>query len=56
MRTKGVSYSQKFRAKCSFPNLVSDRTSQFMFGGILLLHYRLGSKEGVRGVRVGVGV
>ena len=28
---QGVGYSQKFRGKRSFPNLVNNRTSQFMF-------------------------
>ena len=28
---QGVSYSQKFRGKRSFPNLVNTRTSQFIF-------------------------
>ena len=31
MTCQGVSYSQKFCSKCSFPNLVNNRTSQFMF-------------------------
>ena len=28
--TQGVSHSQKFQGKCSFPNLANGRTSQFM--------------------------
>ena len=34
---QGATYSQKFRGKCSFPNLASGRTFQFMFPKYLKL-------------------
>ena len=33
---QGVSYSQKFCSKCSFPKMANSRTSQFMFPKYLI--------------------
>ena len=42
---QGVSYSQKFYGKCSFPNLANGRTFQFMFPKYLVEYQNIKMKS-----------